>query len=320
MLCWAALLVVCCVVLRLTSAASSQAALPSPTLLSRLLFFAGSNLDSEWAYSGGARQTLFRLAAEWADPELGMNDGKVRKTAWQGCPTAAEEVCLHYSGCQGWPAVLERSPAPALAHHAPPSQVEDYQTAQRESKFCLAAYGWGWGVRLHQAILAGCIPVIVAEHVFQPYEVSRRGEERGHGWRCVAVCLQLPLQRVPAALPPAPPSHAAVMHSSSSSPQLPPPPRGLLLPSLNSPLLLAVPPNIPCPQEVLPYEAFSIRLTNADLPQLREILRGVTDAQYRRERVTARGWLLREPARPPLRCTLGAAHSQPAPSPLPLLT
>jgi hypothetical protein len=34
-------------------------------------------------------------------------------------------------------------------------------------------------------------------------------------------------------------------------------------------------------EELLPYELFSLRLNNADLPQLREILRGVTDAQYR---------------------------------------
>ena len=34
-------------------------------------------------------------------------------------------------------------------------------------------------------------------------------------------------------------------------------------------------------EDVLPYEAFSIRLSNDDLPLVREILRGVTDAQYR---------------------------------------
>ena len=35
-------------------------------------------------------------------------------------------------------------------------------------------------------------------------------------------------------------------------------------------------------EELLPYEDFSIRLNNQDLPHLREILRGVTDEQYRR--------------------------------------
>ena len=33
-------------------------------------------------------------------------------------------------------------------------------------------------------------------------------------------------------------------------------------------------------EDVLPYEEFSIRLNNADIPRLREILGNVTDAQY----------------------------------------
>lgn len=35
-------------------------------------------------------------------------------------------------------------------------------------------------------------------------------------------------------------------------------------------------------EDILPYEDFSIRLNNADLPQLREILRSVTDEEYRK--------------------------------------
>ena len=35
-------------------------------------------------------------------------------------------------------------------------------------------------------------------------------------------------------------------------------------------------------EDILPYESFSLRLTNDDIPNLREILRGVTDEQYRR--------------------------------------
>ena len=35
-------------------------------------------------------------------------------------------------------------------------------------------------------------------------------------------------------------------------------------------------------EELLPYELFSLRLSNADLPHLREILRGISEAQYRR--------------------------------------
>ncbi|PSC75115.1 exostosin-like glycosyltransferase [Micractinium conductrix] len=82
--------------------------------------------------------------------------------------------------------------------------VGNYEERQRESKFCLAPYGFGWGIRLAQAMLTGCVPVIIQEHVFHPYE------------------------------------------------------------------------------DILPYESFSLRLTNDDIPNLREILRGVTDEQYRR--------------------------------------
>jgi hypothetical protein len=35
-------------------------------------------------------------------------------------------------------------------------------------------------------------------------------------------------------------------------------------------------------EELLPYETFSLRLSNAKLPELREILRDITDAQYRK--------------------------------------
>ena len=35
-------------------------------------------------------------------------------------------------------------------------------------------------------------------------------------------------------------------------------------------------------EELLPYELFSLRLANSDLPHLREILRGITDEQYRK--------------------------------------
>ncbi|KAL4451657.1 hypothetical protein ABPG75_007319 [Micractinium tetrahymenae] len=75
-----------------------------------------------------------------------------------------------------------------------------YQRMLSSSKFCLAPFGYGWGNRLVQAMLSGCVP----EHVFQPFE------------------------------------------------------------------------------DVLAYETFSIRLTNSDLPRLREILRSVTSEQYHR--------------------------------------
>jgi len=34
-------------------------------------------------------------------------------------------------------------------------------------------------------------------------------------------------------------------------------------------------------EDILPYEDFSLRLTNEELPRLREILRGITQEQYR---------------------------------------
>jgi hypothetical protein len=37
-------------------------------------------------------------------------------------------------------------------------------------RFCLAPYGWGWGIRLSQIILAGCVPVIIQPHIYQPLE------------------------------------------------------------------------------------------------------------------------------------------------------
>lgn len=40
----------------------------------------------------------------------------------------------------------------------------------RTSKFCLAPYGHGWGVRLAQYITYGCVPVIVQQKVYQPLE------------------------------------------------------------------------------------------------------------------------------------------------------
>ncbi|KAI3430530.1 hypothetical protein D9Q98_005123 [Chlorella vulgaris] len=74
----------------------------------------------------------------------------------------------------------------------------------RSSKFCLAVYGSSFGVRLLRCMFAGSVPVVIQEHVVQPFE------------------------------------------------------------------------------ELLPYETFSLRLSNAKLPELREILRDITDAQYRK--------------------------------------
>ncbi|KAL4434417.1 hypothetical protein ABPG75_000858 [Micractinium tetrahymenae] len=81
--------------------------------------------------------------------------------------------------------------------------VSDYEGHLRRSKFCFCTYGRGWGIRVVQAMLAGCVPVIVQDHVAQPFEYE------------------------------------------------------------------------------LPWEAFSLRLGNADLPLLRQILHSISDGHYK---------------------------------------
>ncbi|GAX86293.1 hypothetical protein CEUSTIGMA_g13705.t1 [Chlamydomonas eustigma] len=39
-----------------------------------------------------------------------------------------------------------------------------------DSKFCVAPYGFGWGLRLSIAVTHACIPVIIQDHVHQPFE------------------------------------------------------------------------------------------------------------------------------------------------------
>jgi hypothetical protein len=51
-----------------------------------------------------------------------------------------------------------------------PQALSWRRTGPHPCRFCLAPYGWGWGVRLSQIILAGCVPVIIQPHVFQPFE------------------------------------------------------------------------------------------------------------------------------------------------------
>ncbi|MEW5298057.1 MAG: hypothetical protein WDW36_001219 [Sanguina aurantia] len=48
--------------------------------------------------------------------------------------------------------------------------VEHYETKLRSSKFCFAPYGSGYGMRLSTAMMHGCIPVVIQDHVVQPFE------------------------------------------------------------------------------------------------------------------------------------------------------
>lgn len=95
-----------------------------------------------------------------------------------------------------------------LAHWAPGMAVGPHS-----SKFCLAPYGHGFSTRVVAAVVAGCVPVVIQEQVFQPFE------------------------------------------------------------------------------ELLPYEQFSLRLTNAEVRRLPEILRSVTPEQLAAlQRGLARHW------------------------------
>ncbi|KAG2488197.1 hypothetical protein HYH03_013191 [Edaphochlamys debaryana] len=40
---------------------------------------------------------------------------------------------------------------------------------QERAKFCLAPSGFGWGVRLTQVMMTGCVPVIIQDHMYQAF-------------------------------------------------------------------------------------------------------------------------------------------------------
>ena len=48
--------------------------------------------------------------------------------------------------------------------------VDNYFDRMKDSIFCFAPYGNGWGIRLSEAILHGCIPVIIQDGVVQPFQ------------------------------------------------------------------------------------------------------------------------------------------------------
>ncbi|GFR49822.1 hypothetical protein Agub_g11762 [Astrephomene gubernaculifera] len=43
----------------------------------------------------------------------------------------------------------------------------DAPTEMQRAKFCLAPMGAGWGIRLTEAMVCGCVPVIIQDHVYQ---------------------------------------------------------------------------------------------------------------------------------------------------------
>ncbi|KAG2493507.1 hypothetical protein HYH03_008323 [Edaphochlamys debaryana] len=50
--------------------------------------------------------------------------------------------------------------------------VANYETLHKRSKFCIAPHGGGFGTRLTEAMATGCVPVIIQDQVYQPYEAD----------------------------------------------------------------------------------------------------------------------------------------------------
>lgn len=52
---------------------------------------------------------------------------------------------------------------------------ENYEDLLARSKFCLAPYGHGWGIRLSHALLHACVPVIIQDKVHQVTGIALSG-------------------------------------------------------------------------------------------------------------------------------------------------
>ncbi|KAG2447967.1 hypothetical protein HYH02_006996 [Chlamydomonas schloesseri] len=98
-----------------------------------LFFFAGSIRPNDPSYSGGARQAL------------------------------AE----HLKGLLGGPDKDSYKDVQFIEGYTP-----DYEALYARSRFCLAPHGAGFGVRLTLAMTHACIPVIIQDSVYQPYEAD----------------------------------------------------------------------------------------------------------------------------------------------------
>ncbi|GFR40869.1 hypothetical protein Agub_g1520 [Astrephomene gubernaculifera] len=67
-------------------------------------------------------------------------------------------------------------------------RTNSYRELLLNSTFCISPYGFGWGLRVVQAIEFGCIPVLIQDHVFQPFEDFMPYEE---------FAVRMPLSAVP---------------------------------------------------------------------------------------------------------------------------
>lgn len=89
--------------------------------------------------------------------------------------------------CRRWPSIIKHQTKHTLITHPSPSShcLQDvfrlfgnasqagvvllsggmrpaqYEAAMRGALYCLAPYGFGWGIRLSEAVALGCVPIIV---------------------------------------------------------------------------------------------------------------------------------------------------------------
>ncbi|KAG2484066.1 hypothetical protein HYH03_017086 [Edaphochlamys debaryana] len=120
-----------------------------PLALGPLFPEASRALYEELVASGGrdpVRTKLLTFAGGIGDGEY---SGGVRKAVW------------HH---------LTNRTAPSPDVVLVEGRTDAYEELFRTSKFCLAPYGHGWGIRLTQAMQRGCVPIIMQDHVYQPYE------------------------------------------------------------------------------------------------------------------------------------------------------
>eukprot|EP00955_Chlamydomonas_euryale_P045560 353182-Chlamydomonas_euryale.AAC.52 len=98
----------------------------------KLFFFAGGVRPENTHYSGGVRQAIAEMLKQTFNVD--KLDGQYD-----------DVVFIHGS-------------------------TDNYRELYNTTKFCLAPHGSGFGIRLSIAMVHGCIPVIIQDHVYQPYE------------------------------------------------------------------------------------------------------------------------------------------------------
>jgi hypothetical protein len=239
---------------------------------------AGSIRTDEPDYSGGARQQLHAMfessktslpfpkdsPAEWPaeEGEILIHDGSSK---WHdvGAGSLPESMacacCCTREPAACWPCgAWVLSTASCCRSSASRSRLSGLarsvlQEWMRQAKFCLAPYGHGWGIRLMKVIVAGCVPVIVQVGV-------AAGLPRTCSWKACRAALQLA-------------AHAAHRNNLAGSQPRTSQDHGF------QPY-----------EDILPYEQFSIRLPNSDLPRIRELLAAVTPGEWQRLHEGLKKW------------------------------